>query len=183
MNFVETIEKWPYDVLLRVNGKIFNDQVVLKAAYELVDKVYMFFDVDGDYYKVYFKLKPNVEVDLENIVNSFGEELVFHRLRYDLDKKYGKLREKIIETALWFGLTLEDIKKDLEEVIEKVKELPLNHINQNKNEQINETKSIDDIIKEIENDPDFVEDKDEIISILKEIEEEEKNNKDKINNW
>ena len=172
MDFIKTVKKWPYEVILKVNWKLFNDKIVLKAAYELVDKVYMFFDIDGDYYKVYFKLKPEIKENIEDIVASFGEELVFHRLRYDLDRKYWKLREKIIETALGFGLTLEDVKKDLDEVMEKLKQLPLNQWWWQVNQE--EPKSIDEIIKEIENDPDFADDKDEIISILKEIEEEEK---------
>lgn len=174
MDFIKTIKKWPYDIQLKVDGKLFNDKVVLKAAYELVDKVYMFFEKNWDNFKVYFKLKPEVEENLENIVYSFGEELVFHRLRYDLDRKYWKLREKIIETALGFGLTLEDVKKDLDEVMEKLKQLPLNQWQWQRQEE--QPKSIDEIIKEIENDPDFADDKDEIISILKEIEEEEKDN-------
>ena len=155
-----------------VDGKLFNDKIILKAAYELVDKVYMFFKKQEDDYVVQFKLKPEIKEDIDTIVNSFWEELVFHRLRYDLDKKYWKLKEKIIETALGFGLTLEDIKQDLNEVMEKLKELPLNQW-QNTNQE-DQPKSIDEIIAEIENDPDFADDKDEIISILKEIEEEEK---------
>ena len=156
-----------------VDGKIFNDKVVLKAMYELVDKAYMFVKAKDDDYIVQFKLKPNIEGKIDDVVNSFWEELVYHKLRYDLDRKYWKLRERIIETALGFGLTLEDMKRDLDEVMNKLKELPLNR----SNTQEEQPKSIEDIIKEIENDPDFADDKDEIIAILKEIEEEEKQEK------
>jgi len=169
--FIKKIEKWPYEVEMLVDGKIFNDKVVLKAMYELVDKVYMFVKTKWDDYIVKFKLKPNINEKIEDIVNTFWEELVYHRLRYDLDKKYWKLREKIIETALGFGLSLEDIKKDLDEVMNKLKELPLTQQWWQTQEQ--QPKSIEEIIKEIENDPDFADDKDEIIAILKEIEEEE----------
>ncbi len=171
--FIKKTQKWPYEVEMMVDGKIFPEKVILKAMYELVDKVYMFIKTKWNDYIVQFKLKSEVEEDLDAIVYSFGEELVFHRLRYDLDRKYWKLKEKIIETALWFGLSLEDIKKDLGEVMEKLKQLPSNQWQP----QQEQPKSIDEIIKEIENDPDFADDKDEIISILKEIEEEEKDGK------
>ena len=172
MSYLTKLNEWPYEVELLVDWKIFKEQVVLKAMYELVDKVYMFIKKDWDDYKILFKLKPDIKEEIEDIVNSFWEELVFHRLRYDLDKKYWKLKEKIIETALGFWLSLDDLKQDLDEIMDKIKELPINQWNNNTSD-IDQPKSIDDIIAEIENDPDFQDDKDEIISILKEIEEEE----------
>jgi len=172
MWYLKITKKKPYELECKVDSKIFNEKVVLKAMYELVDKVYMFIETtkDGNF-KVYFKLKPETKEDLVTIVDTFWEELVYHRLRYDLDRKYGKLREKIIETALGFGLSLDDLKEDLKETIDKLKTLPLQSYS-NEIKKDDDIKSIDDIIAEIENDPDFADDKDEIISILKEIEEE-----------
>ena len=183
MWYIKITKKTPYKLECKVDSKIFNDKIVLKAMYELVDKVYMFIETtkNGNY-KVFFKLKSGVEEKIDHIVDTFGEELVYHKLRSDLDKKTWKLKEKIISTALGFWLTYNDIKEDIEEITNKLTQLQNIDYNINGSEGYSEcnfkekekNKSIDDIIAEIKNDPDFEEDKDEIISILKEIEEDDK---------
>lgn len=180
------IEKWNYEFEMLIDGAIFSTNVVLKASYELVDKVYMYFLKNWNDTIVYFKQK-NKDLDIEDVINWFWEELVFQKLKFDLDNQTWKLRNNIIETAIWFWLTLDDMKKDVDEMIEKVnfkKDVIVDSPNvQNKenvklNPQQNSKKSIDEIINDIENDPDFIDDKDNLINILKEIDEKEKKEKE-----
>lgn len=167
--FVKSVEKWTYQVEMIVDWKIFSVNNVLKASYELVDKVYMFFKSYWDDYLVQFKLKDD-KLDLDQIVNSFWEELVYHKLRYDIDQQSWSLRQKIIETALWYGVSLEDIQSDIMKFADEYTQSTQWGISE---EPQVPQKSIDQIITDIENDPDFADDKDEIISILKEIEQEQ----------
>lgn len=155
--FIKKLEKNEFQVEMLVDGKIFDEDVILKAAYEMVNDVYMFFKKQGDDYLVQFKIK-NEEKKIDDIVDSFGEELVYHRLRSDIDKKSGKIRTKIVETALWYGITVEDIKNDIYNLSYRVED-----------ETENKERTVEDIISDIENDPEFSEDKDEIINILKDI--------------
>lgn len=171
-NFVKKIEKWTFNFEMVVDWKIFDKKTILRAAYELVDKVYMFFKKDGDDFVVQFKLKDE-KLDMDGIVDSFWEELVFHDLRSQIDKKTGKMKERIMETALGYGLTLEDVKLDLEKLLPWSNPWSLDWWDEWDQKQ----KSIDEIMKEIESDPDFEDDKDEILWILKEIEEDEMENK------
>ncbi len=168
-NFIRNIEKWKFDIEMVVDWKIFDKKTILRAAYELVDKVYMFFKKDWDEFIVQFKLKDK-NLKLDDVVNTFWEELVFHNLRAQIDKKTWKMKQRIIETALGYSLSLEDIKEDLERII------PWSVDWWGKWQEANQ-KSIDEIMKEIESDPDFEDDKDEILWILKEINEEESDNK------
>lgn len=167
--FIKHIEKSDYQVEMIVDWKIFSVNNVLKASYELVDKVYMFFKSQWDDYLVQFKLKDD-KLNLDQIVNSFWEELVYHKLRYDIDQKSWDLRKKIIETALWFGVSLDDIQSD---IMKFADEYTQQQAYTQEVESQSPQKSIDQIITDIENDPDFADDKDEIISILKEIEQEQ----------
>jgi len=157
--FIKKLEKSEFQVEMLVDGKIFDEDVMLKAAYELVNDVYMFFKTQGDDYIVQFKLK-NEKKTLDDVVNAFGEELVYHRLRKDIDQKTWSVRTKIVEAALWYGLTLEEIKDDIYNLSAPIDE---------EDSQNNAERSVEDIIADIENDPEFADDKDEIINILKEI--------------
>ncbi len=159
-DFIKKLEKNEFQVEMLVDGKIFDEDVILKAAYELVNDVYMFFKTQWNDVIVQFKLK-NDKKNLEDIVNSFGEELVYHRLRKDIDKKTWSVRKKIVETALWYGLTLEEIKEDIYNFSTPYED------EQSASEA--SERNVEDIIADIENDPEFADDKDEIINILKEI--------------
>ena len=155
-NFVKVIDKNSFQIEMKVNMEIFDKRIVLRAAYELVDKVYMFFDKEENYYIVQFKLKDEKN-NIEDIINSFQEELVYHKLRDDIEKQTGKFREDIVGTALWYGVSVEDIEADIKRI-----SIPVFN---NENKEI----SVDSVIADIENDPEFTDEKDDIIKLLKKI--------------
>lgn len=174
-NYIEKIQDWEYEVKIKVDSRIFSIDVTLKAAYELADKVFMSFDSDDDYFYVSFRLK-SLDSKIEDIVDWFWEELVFHRLRDNINDKVWEMRYKIIETALGFWLNINDIREDIQNITQKLwKVITTNQsqpqLGQGK-VQINDKKSsIDDIIDDISNDPAFADEKDDIIWILKQLEQ------------
>lgn len=161
-------------VRIDVDKNIFDIDNILKASYEFVDKVYMSFKTDWDKVIVEFK-KKDKKVNLDEISDSFWEELVFHRLRKQIDNSSSQIRYKILETALWFWVNLESIKEDIKVIWQKLW-VVVDTTWTSLLEQSSEDNKLDvgDIISEISNDPEFAEDKDDIIAILKEIEMDNK---------
>jgi len=170
-NYIEKIQDWEFEVKIKVDSRIFSIDVTLKAAYELADKVFMSFDSDDDYFYVSFRLK-STDSNIEDIVDWFWEELVFHRLRDNINEKVWDMRYKILETALWFGLNINDIRDDIQNITQKLwKVITTNQQQPIKGQEQNKKSSIDDIISDISNDPAFADEKDDIISILKQLEQ------------
>jgi len=161
---IKSIKKWSYSADLLVDTKLFSKEVIFRAAYEFIDKVYINFSTEWFYIKVKFKLKDNF-YKIQEIIDSFWEELVFHNLREDINKKTINIRKKIIETALWFSLNITDIKDELKNISTNLGVmLNAEELDSPKNKDY----SVDELIKEISNDPDF-QDADDILSILKDL--------------
>lgn len=153
------------EILIKKN--FYSDEVIKKAAYELSDKaVFNFEDKDGNIL-VIITLKDK-SLNLDDIKNSFQEELLFHSLREEIDKKTWDMRYKILETALWFWLNIEDVQQEISVIWQKLwKVVQTKYVKwwDDANQG-----SINSIIDEIENDPEFADEKDDIINILKDLE-------------
>lgn len=151
----ETQEKNKGELL--VDTKIFSKDIILKAAYNFLDRAYFFFKLNKDQNMlVQITLKQGKEMSLKLLSKEFYDELLSVYLRDKLEKENKTIRETIIGAAInnsldkgWFTA-----KQNTEE------------------NQIDFDKDIDDILKEIENDPDLKIDESEIENILKEIEAE-----------
>ena len=155
---------------LIIDKDIFNKDIILKASYNFLDKWYFFFKLDKKWnIIVQFTPKDWISEKPENIIWDFSDELLAVYLRNKLEKDNKKIREKIVWAAIansidinWFVELDTDRNNDNQE-----------------NNQIDFDKDIDEILKEIENDPDLKIDEEEIERILKEIEDEtEVENKD-----
>lgn len=155
---------------LLIDSKIFSKDIVLKAAYNYLDKGYFFFNIDEDNNIVLqFTKKEWTDDSCEKVIWDFSDELLSVYLRDKLEKENKEIREKIVWAAIansiqtgWFV----EINTDSCWIIDT-------------QDQIDFDKDIDEILKEIENDPELKIDEDEIERILKEIEEEsEKSNSD-----
>ncbi len=141
---------------LLIDTKIFNKDVILKTAYIFLDKWYFFFKKDkNDNIFLQFTKKENVLEEPQKIILDFSDELLSTYLRDKLEKDNKKIRETIIKSAIWNSV-------DNNNFIE---------LNTNKNQIDFINKDIDEIMGEIENDPDLDIDKEEIETILKEIKE------------
>lgn len=159
-NFL-TVEKTSWKCYLEIDTKLFKKDIILKAAYQFLDQAYFFFRINS---------KNNIELQLtlrnkdknyEEILANFSDELLSVYLRDKLEKDNKDIREKIVWAAIANSLdssNFVEVDTDLEQ-------------NQDQN-QIDFDKDIDEILKEIENDPELKIDEEEIENILKEIEEE-----------
>jgi len=155
-----TIENEKFELLIDVN--IFPKDIVLKAAYTYLDKWYFFFSFNKDGNLIMqFTKKDNQKVDPKVIIWDFSDSLLEYLLRDKLEKDNKIVREIIVEKAINWPID----KGNFISFDDKTTQ----------SNQVDFDKDIDDILSEIENDPDLKIDEEEIQSILSEIEEESKN--------
>ena len=153
----ETISWEQFELLIDKN--IFPKDIVLKSAYNFLDKWYFFFKFDSEKNLILqFTKKSNITDKPKNIIWNFSDSLLETTLRDKLEKDNKKIRETIVKRAINGPLDTNNFVC-----------LDTDQSGQN---QINFDKDIDEILKEIENDPDLKIDEEEIEKILKEIEEE-----------
>lgn len=145
---------------LLVDAAVFPEPVVLKSAYNLLDKGYFFFRREGTDVVVQAKAKDGSGLTGETLLGEFSDALLDFKLRDALERDNKAIREAIVGAALGNALDsrnyLAGIKADAAAPAA----------------QIDFDKDIDQILKEIENDPELKIDQGEIDKILKEIEAE-----------
>ncbi len=147
---------------LLIDTGIFNKDIALKAAYNFLDRGYFFFklNLEGNILVQCTEKEGNTE-DIKNLLSEFSDELLSVYLRDKLEKDNKEIREKIVGAAIANSL---DNKNFIE--------IDTDNKNEQENNQIDFDKDIEEILREIENDPDLKIDEEEIQRILKEIEDE-----------
>ncbi|MDP2090483.1 MAG: His-Xaa-Ser system protein HxsD [Candidatus Gracilibacteria bacterium] len=154
----EVVEGEKFELL--IDSNIFSKDIVLKAAYNFLDKGYFFFKFDENKnIIVQFTKKSDNKQDAKTVLLDFSDELLSVNLRSDLEISNKEIRERIVGAAIGNSLDINNFRE-------------INTDNNIENNQIDFDKDIDDILKEIENDPDLQINEEEIARILKEIEEE-----------
>lgn len=148
---------------LFIDSKVFNKEIVLKAAYSFLDKWYFFFKLDDKKNIILqFNKKDGIKEDWKKIIWDFSWELLNVYLRDKIEKDNKIIRERIISSAINNALDYNNfVSIDTD-----------NDGGSQNNSSIDFDKDIDEILREIENDPDLKIDQEEIDRILKEIEEE-----------
>lgn len=147
---------------LIIDTKIFSKEIALKAAYNFLDLWYFFFKLDDKGNLILqFTRKDWVKETPENIILDFSDELLNVYLRNKLEHDNKDIREKIVGAAIANSLDVNNYS-----------EIDTDKRNNSEQNQIDFDKDIDEILKEIENDPELKIDEAEIEKILKEIEEE-----------
>lgn len=153
-DFLKTIVEWEKFELL-IDTKIFNKDIILKASYAFLDKWYFFFKYDReDNILLHFTKKDWVKTTPENIIWNFSEELLDVTLRDNLERENKNIREIIVERAINWPLDEANF---------------IDAENNQESNQIEFDKDINDILQDIENDPELQVNEEEIESILKEI--------------
>ncbi len=162
MKNILIVEKDSWKCYLEIDINLFKKDIVLKAAYQFLDQAYFFFKINkkGNI-ELQLTLK-NKKDDYEEIISNFSDELLAVYLRDKLEKDNKDIREKIVWAA---------IANSLDSANFVAMDTDNQWWNQEQN-QIDFDKDIDEILKEIENDPELKIDEKEIEKILKEIEEE-----------
>jgi His-Xaa-Ser system protein HxsD len=164
--FLSQVVDWNKFELL-IDTKIFSKNIALKAAYSFLDKGYFFFKLDDkDNIILQFTSRDWKIEDSEGIIADFADELLSAYLRDNLEVENKWIREKIVWAAIANSLDADNfVQLDTDNVWWDGPD------NSGWN-QIDFDKDIDEILKEIENDPELKIDEQEIENILKEIEEE-----------
>ncbi len=160
--FIKDEIKWDKFELF-IDSNIFSKDIVLKAAYNFLDLWYFFFKFDENWNIILqFTKKDWIKKEPKMIILDFSDELlsVYLRNKLEIDNKI--IRERIVATAItnsidsWWYVEINIDEQSWWQ-------------DQN---QIDFDKDIDDILKEIENDPELKIDEEEIERILREIEAE-----------
>lgn len=144
---------------LLIDSSFFSREVVLKASYQFLDVAYFFFKKDSDGNFIAQIQPKQKECDISEFIWDYYDELINFSLRVSLEKQNQEIRNRIFITAIWKSLDTSNF-------------LPENMVDGVWSWQIDFDKDIEDILKEIENDPDLKIDEEEINRILKEIEQE-----------
>lgn len=148
---------------LLVDSTIFPSAVAMKAAYGLLDRAYFFFHTKDGNLLVQIQSKEWQDWNAEKFALEYSDELLATLLRDTLEQENKTIREAIVGAAIGNSLdTRGFVSLDTDRK---------NDGNMNNN-QIDFDKDIDEILREIENDPELKIDEAEIERILKEIEEE-----------
>lgn len=147
---------------LVVDTTLFPSIIAMKAAYNFLDRAYFFFHSKETGLLVQIQPKDGESWDSEKFALEYGDELLATLLRDTLEQENKTIREAIVGAAISNSL---DPKSFVS--IDTDRNNDMGNPN-----QIDFDKDIDEILKEIENDPDLKIDEAEIERILKEIEEE-----------
>jgi len=152
---------------LIIDTKIYSKEIIFKSAFIFLDKWYFFFKQDNDKNIILqFTSKEWVDEKPENIIWDFSWELLNNILREKVFEENKEVRTEIITSAIQNSLRESELPNNWK----GYDQTEWNYFD--KDEEIDFDKDIDDILKEIENDPELKIDEEEIEKILKEIEEE-----------
>lgn len=111
--------------------KVYSLDAILGASYLFIDKAYVFFDCDGkDKVVASFKGKKKLsKKDMDSLVGEFHNELLNQTLRVKLSKKNQKIREYIVQQALYPGAAVQEqelptavdaeLDKELDEILKE----------------------------------------------------------------
>ena len=100
--------------VVSLNPKIYPLEAIYGACYVFIDRAYLFLDGDPKKeVKVFIKGKSNLTPKkLEALTEEFENELLNYTLRLALAKNTKKIRETIVERALFSALPKEETKEE-----------------------------------------------------------------------
>ncbi len=144
-------------VELLIDTQLFSPVIAMKAAYVFLDRAYFFFFTRPDWLIVQITPKSWDDWSSEKFAREYSDELLAYVLRVRVELENREVRETIVRRALGSYADLPNFMS--------VDSIP-------NSSQIDFDKDIDEILREIENDPDLKIDEAEINRILAEIESE-----------
>lgn len=143
---------------LSIDTTIFSPIIAMKAAYAMLDRAYFFFHTSGDSFLVQITPKESQEWDAEKFALEYSDELLAYYLRVQIESENKVVRETIVRRALG---SYADLPNFTSIDIKDTEFAPINF-----------EKDIDEILRDIENDPELKIDEETIDRILAEIEAE-----------
>ncbi len=142
---------------LLIDTQLFSPVIAMKAAYVLLDRAYFFFFTRPDWLIVQVSPKVWQDWSAERFALEYSDELLAYALRVRVELENKEVRETIVRRALGSYADLPNFTS-----VDPIASSP----------QIDFDKDIDEILREIENDPELKIDETEINRILAEIEAE-----------
>ena len=86
--------------LLEVNVALYEYNAILQTSYKFIDKCYIHIDpITENVIGIYFKRKNEVNSSLEEIIDSFCNELIDQQIRITTEKTFGSIRDEIVKKA------------------------------------------------------------------------------------
>jgi len=97
-------------LIISLNPKIYPLEAVYGASYVFIDRAYLFLDGDPKKeIKIYIKGKKKMTPkELKDLAGEFNNELLNYTLRENVAKNTKKIREYIVERALFSALRSEE---------------------------------------------------------------------------
>jgi len=97
-------------LIISLNPKIYPLEAVYGASYVFIDRAYLFLDGDPKKeIKIYIKGKKKMTPkELKDLAGEFNNELLNYTLRENVSKNTKKIREYIVERALFSALRSEE---------------------------------------------------------------------------
>lgn len=118
------------EVLFKLSIRIYPLDAIISTSYLFIDKAYIFLDCDDkDMVLVYFKGKKKLaKKTMENIIGEFYNELLNETLRVKISKKNHKIREYIIQQALYPSVVQNetsstDLDKELDDILKEANDV------------------------------------------------------------
>ena len=145
----KTIE-WNDKFEIIIDTEIFSKDLVFITAYNLLDKWYFLFSMDWKNIKVQCKKKETYLYDAEKIIFDFSDELLNVYLRLKIENENKELKNIIIETALRSAIDIG------------------NYIDSSTEERDLDSE-INNLLKDLENDPELKIDEEEIKKMINNI--------------
>jgi len=143
---------------LIVDSSLFPTDTIMRSAYAFLDRAYFFFKTTTEGILVQIQPKENVQWSAEKFALEYSDELLATHLRMRIEVDNRAIRETIVKRALGSYVDLPNFTTVIPA--------------EQQTGQIDFDKDIDEILKEIENDPELKIDEEEISRILAEIEAE-----------
>jgi His-Xaa-Ser system protein HxsD len=88
-------------LVLPVNLDIYNQEAITSAIYKFTDTCFVSQEKIDSVIQISFQLKPEHTMDLDLLVKKFENELIDQQIRYDTEKKFGDIRNRIVEKAFY----------------------------------------------------------------------------------
>lgn len=96
---------------IKLNFDIYPLEISMKASYNYIEQVYIFFEKDSEKtYEIEFESK-NKKVDLNKIISEFKNELLHEKIRKNISNETKNIREILLARAL-YGFALENNEVD-----------------------------------------------------------------------
>jgi His-Xaa-Ser system protein HxsD len=86
--------------LIKLRKAFYEQEAVMQAAYKFTDTCFIKIDaVEDDYVGIWFKAKPQSNIDPELLLCEYCNEVLDQQVRLDLEKRYGTIRDSIYQFA------------------------------------------------------------------------------------